>query len=110
MPINQIIRIEKGSGVMFQKMLDEVKAVMDENNREYYRILKLSNGKLTIIRLNHYREMNYDNNNFLKDKDGCIEEFDSEKEAIQFLKDNIKSKYIDDKYLHSVMDDNGYYK
>lgn len=48
---------------------------------------------------------------FFKDKDGNVLRFDDEKEAIQWLLDNIKEELIDPEYLKSkILDDSEYYK
>jgi superfamily I DNA and RNA helicase len=69
----------------------------------YYKIYKSEslNGKLTILTMQDFDECDYLEKRFLKDKEGNILRFDNEKEAIQWLLDNIKEELIDPEYLKS---------
>lgn len=67
----------------------------------YYRIFKSYNykNKLTIVCMQDFDEIDYDQKRFLKDKEGYVLKFDDEEKAIEWLLKNIKEEFIDPEYL-----------
>ena len=67
----------------------------------YYRIFKSYNykNKLTIVCMQDFDEIDYDQKRFLKDKEGYVLKFDDKEKAIEWLLKNIKEEFIDPEYL-----------
>lgn len=63
----------------------------------YYRLI-IHNGKVTVVCMQSFDEIDYDQNRFIKDEYGDPYRFDTEEEAIAALHKLVKPEMIDPKY------------
>ena len=75
----------------------------------YYKILLTRENKFTIVCLQDFDEIDYNQDRFLTRNGSCEQvRFESEDSAKQYLNCNVKEQYIDDEY--KIITFENYYK
>lgn len=69
------------------------------DNEVYWKLYQDKNSLITIVCMQEFDEMDYDQNKFVRDSLGNIHTFYSKSEAINKLNNCYKSNEIDPKYL-----------
>jgi hypothetical protein len=77
-------------------------------NNIYYKLYKSkrNNNKISVVTMQWFDEYDYDENLFLKDKDGEHLSFDNYDDAVQWVNNNIKPELIDEDIL--ILNDDVY--
>lgn len=72
------------------------------HNDPYYRIIEYKD-KLTVACMHWFDEFDVNEDRFLKDENGERYKFETEEEAIAWLKENVKEHLIDDEYRNKTV-------
>lgn len=81
-------------------------------NDVYYKIYQSHrlNGLLTVVCMQWFDEYDYDQEKFFTDEDGYVLQFDTEKEAEEWLNENIKPEMIDPEHRKAKYNRKDYLK
>lgn len=67
-------------------------------NEPYYCLYLTRENMLTVVTLQWFDELDYDQERFMKDGDGDRYQFSTQAEAAKWLRENVQEQYIDPEY------------